>query len=576
VRQCATALLKRATFPADATSVSFSRVTAVPAVLLCLGALTYALAVPGAASAAPLQCDASALRGTILGAAAIEPVTANRGATACATKSAGGSQAAALLSALPLNADVLGASTFVTPAGTANDKQAALAQGGLASLRIKALPTLPITLPTAAIPPELLTLSVPLASLTSQIPLLGPLLALLPGLPASLDFDLKPAIDALLPNGQLPSLDLVSIGAATAYAGASCQNGKAVPFGTTQVADVKVLGQTLPVDQLTNQALNLIDTQNIDLGTLDLTKITLPLGLSGALAGILNPLLSTIQSVVLGPLVDALPTISIPAAIANITLTPSSQTIANGTLVQRGPHLQVSIAGQSIADVILGEATVGTTGVDCTPAAVPPPSTPPQSAADLALQCTSRRLVLVDVLNQNGRVKLLGAADRKLVGKTVGLRLAAGGKTVATAKVKSDGSFSATAPLPPKAIRDTNKARYQAFIGKERSLDLKLSRRMVVSSLTSSRGKVRIAGRVVRPLAKSVASITLTRRLSCKKNEVVKRFKPKADGTFAVTVDAPDDATAAVYRMSTFVRWTTKTNTTSPTFTLPRGVNLDR
>jgi hypothetical protein len=574
VRRYATALLKRAAFPADGTPVAFSRVTAVPALLLSLGALAYALAAPGIASAAPLQCDASALRGTILGAPAIEPITANRGATACATKAAGGSQAAALLSALPLNADVLGASTFVTPAGTANEKQAALAQGGLANLRIKALPTLPITLPTAAIPPELLTLSVPLTSLTSQIPILGPALALLPGLPASLDFDLKPAIDALLPNGQLPNLDLVSVGAATAYAGASCQNGKAVPFGTTQVADVKVLGQTLPVDQLANQALNLIDTQNIDLSTLDLTKITLPLDLSTTLAGILNPVLSTIQSVVLGPLVDALPTISIPAAIANVKLTPSSQTIAGGTLVQRGPHLEVSIAGQSIADVVLGEATVGTTGVDCTPAAVPPRT--PQSAADLALQCTSRRLVLVDVLNQNGRVKLLGAADRALVGKTVGLRLAAGGKTVATAKVKADGSFSTTAPLPPKAIRNTNKARYQAFIGKEKSLDLKLSRRMVVSSLTSSRGKVRISGRVIKPLAKSVASITLTRRLSCKKSEVVKRFKPKADGTFAITVDAPDDATAAVYRMSTFVRRTTKTNTTSPTYTLPRGVNLDR
>lgn len=538
------------------------------ALALCAGALLAA--TPSPAAAAGLQCDASALRGTILGAATIEPVTANRGAGACADQAAGGAQAAALLSALPLNASVLGASTFVTPAGTAREKQAALAIGGLANLTVKALPTLPITLPTASIPPEVLTQTITLPAL----PLLDPLNVILNLLLPSreLTLDLKPAIDALLPNGQLPNVDLVSVGAATAYAGASCVAGRSTPYGVTQVADVKVLGQTLPVDAAATQALNLIDTANIDLSTIDLSKIVLPDTLLGSLTA---PLLTQLQSL-LGPLLN-LPTIAIPATVANVRLTPGSQsTRTDGTLVQRGPRLEVSIAGQSIADVILGEATVGGTAtVDCTPAAAPVPDVP-ASAADLALQCTTRRLVLVDVLRQGGMVKLLGAADRKLAGRTVGLRLAATGRTVATAKVAEDGSFSALAPLPPKAIRDTNRARYQAVLGKERSLDLKLSRRMLVSSLTARGGRVRISGRVILPLARPVASITLTRRLSCKRSEVVRRFRPKADGTFSVTVDAPDDTSAAVYRMSTSVRRTTRSNTTSPTYTLPRGVNLDR
>ncbi len=538
-------------------------------------AVCSVLATAQTASAAPLQCDASALRGTILGQGALEPVTANRGATACATTVAGGAVAAQALAALPLNANILGAATRVTPAGTANEKQAALAQGGVTGLTVKALPTLPITLPTASIPANLLSLTVPISSLTS-LPVVGLLIQAVPGLPSSLTFDLKPAIDALLPNGQLPNLDLLNVGAAVAYAGASCKNGVATPFGATQIADVKVLGQTLPTDTAADQSLSLIDTANIDLSKLDLTKVTLPAGLSTALANVLNPLLATIQTAVLKPLVAALPTIQIPATLARVKITPSSQTLgANGaSLVQRGPRIEVSVAGTSVADVVLGEATVGTTGVDCTPAAAPP--APPTTANDLALACTKRRLVLVDVLTQGSRVKLLGAADRKLAGQTVSLRLASTGKVVATAKVKADGGFVAYAPLPPKAVRTTNAARYQATLGKEKSLDLKLARRMVVSYLTAKDGKVTIAGRVILPLTKPLSSITLTRVVSCKKRETVKRFKPKSDGTFSVTVAAPEGQDAAVYRLATRVRRTARSKATSPTFTLPRGVNLTR
>lgn len=541
---------------------------------VALGAGLVALAAPAGASAA-FQCDASALRGSVLGAPALEPVTANRTGTVCTSQSAGGAAAAALLSALPLNASVLGASTYVTPAGTANDKQAVLAQGGLGSLTVKALPTLPITLPTATIPANLQSITVPLGSITSALPpLVATAINLLPGLPANLTFDLSAAINGILPNGQLPNVDLFSVGAATAYAGANCSGGQARTFGLAQTADITVLGQKLPTEALVDQTLDL-DTGKAILSSLDLTKIPLPTGLPTALTNLLAPVLSTIQTAVLKPLVAALPDVPLPVAVAEVKLTPSSQsTSATGRLVQRGPHLQVSIAGQSIVDVVLGEATVSASGIDCTvPAAAP---AVPESAADLALACTSRRLVLVDVLQEGGRVKLLGAADRKLAGRTVALRLAATGKTVATAKVAADGSFSATAPLPPAKIRGTNKARYQAAVGSEKSLDLKLARRMIVSAVSARGGKVTIAGRVVLPLANPRANITLTRRLSCKRSEVVKRFKPAADGTFKVTVDAPDDATAAVYRMSTVVRRTTSSNTTSPTYTLPRGVNLTR
>jgi hypothetical protein len=549
-----------------------SRAHPCPAHRLATATATAAalVALTGAtpATAAPLQCHASALRGSVLGQAALEPVTANRGGTACATEAAGGAAAAQALAALPLNAGVLGASTFVTPAGTPKEKQAALAQGGLADLRVKALPTLPITLPTASIPAGVLTQTVALPALSLLDPLNVVLNLLLPS--RQLKLDLKPAIDALLPGGALPNLDLISVGAATAYAGATCQSGEPVPFGLTQVGDVKVLGQTIPTDTAVTRALTLLETSAIDLSTIDLSKVTLPAGLLG---GLTAPLLAQLQGLI-KPLLN-LPTVVIPPTAANVTVTPSSQTLngARTRLVQQGPRVSVSILGQSIADVVLGEAVVGTDGVDCTPAAADVPVTSP---ADLALACTTRRLVLVDVLAQGSRVKLLGAADRRLAGRTVSLRLAATGKTVATAKVARDGSFSAFAPLPPKAIRSTNAARYQAVLGKEKSLDLKLARRMIMNSLTAKRGKVTISGRVVGPLSRPPASITLTRRVSCKENEVIKRFKPRADGTFSVTVAAPTGEDAAVYRLATRVRRTARSATTSPTFTLPRGVNLTR
>ena len=68
--------------------------------------------------------------------------------------------------------------------------------------------------------------------------------------------------------------------------------------------------------------------------------------------------------------------------------------------------------------------------------------------------------------------------------------------------------------------------------------------------------------------------VSFKRRVSCRKTEVVTRFKPKADGTFTVGRPAPEGQLAAVYRMETAVRKTTRNPKTYPTFTLPRYVDL--
>ena len=148
--------------------------------------------------------------------------------------------------------------------------------------------------------------------------------------------------------------------------------------------------------------------------------------------------------------------------------------------------------------------------------------------------------------------------------------------TVAHAKVAKDGTFDTTAPLPPLSLRDTNDARYMAKLGKEESINLKLRRRMIIESMTAKGRRVTITGRVVRPLASPVRAITLKRQVSCTKDTVVTRFKPRSNGRFKVTVTAPKNLGTAVYRMTTKVRNSSTGRSLFDTFTLPRAVDLDR
>jgi hypothetical protein len=196
-----------------------------------------------------------------------------------------------------------------------------------------------------------------------------------------------------------------------------------------------------------------------------------------------------------------------------------------------------------------------------------------EAASALALGCSARKLVLIDVLQHDGRVSLLGAAAPDLVGDQVAIRYAASGKIVAKAVVGEDGFFGTTAPLPAASVRDTNRARYQASIDGQSSLDLKLTRRMIVQSISSANGSVTIRGRVVGPLADPIAKIYVEREVSCTSKVQVKGLLPAANGTFSVTLAAPTDSQAAEYRAVTRVRLDTASAKTYPTATLPRVVS---
>ena len=103
---------------------------------------------------------------------------------------------------------------------------------------------------------------------------------------------------------------------------------------------------------------------------------------------------------------------------------------------------------------------------------------------------------------------------------------------------------------------------------------LKLHRRMLVKSMRSRHGKITIAGQVVQPLTAPVKTVVVKRRVSCRDWKVVKRFKPRSDGTFTVKLPAPRTATPPSYRMTTRVKLYAYLTKTYPTFTLPRYVDL--
>ena len=363
--------------------------------------------------------------------------------------------------------------------------------------------------------------------------------------------DLRPALEALIQPRALPELDLLRVQAARAVATGSCVSGVPRLSGSSSLASASVNGVELGLERAVTETVRLIDSQTIDPSTVDISRIVRPPNVD----------LSALQLVV-QPVLDALPNVTVPATVARVRVVPGERIESGTRLVLRALRAEITIAGQRLAEVVAGEAIVGAGDVSC------------GGVADLALQCTLRRLVLIDVYEQAGRVRLLGAADRRYVGRRVRIRSLADGTTVARPRVRRDGTFAATAPLPDARVRDTNRARYEAAIRKQRSMRLKLARRMQVTEMRSRGGSVTIAGRVIGPLTQPVRTVLVKRRVTCRDWKVVKRFRPGTDGRFRVRLKAPRDGEAAVYRMTTRVKlydWLAKTY---PTFTLPRYVDL--
>jgi DNA-binding beta-propeller fold protein YncE len=214
-----------------------------------------------------------------------------------------------------------------------------------------------------------------------------------------------------------------------------------------------------------------------------------------------------------------------------------------------------------------GQTTITTAGN------TPGIATTAQAVEELLLACTKRPLVLNDVLAHGDRVLLEGSAANDLRGKKVEI-VFDGHEHVATATIAADGEFSTSAPLPPARLRDSNSARYMAVLGSQRSLDLKLTRRLILEPPKFSGGTVALVGQVLPPLPKPVASVSVRQQLECGKATMVGTFKPSRDGRFHITLKVPASAKAALYTLMSTIVAKPGTKHGFATYSLPLPVLL--
>ena len=520
--------------------------TFIPKSVITLAATAAAVA-PAPAQAAPAAgfgCSASTLRADVLGTVA-EPVrTGSAGACETATQAL----------------DALGAplASGAVSARTAASGDRALASTSLTGLRAGSLGALAPQLPQVALPAGLGALPVPL-----------PASAQLLGLPALVTVDARDAARALVRERRLPDVPLVGADLVELGVGAACDAGRAVLDSLATVEGLTAAGVPLASDRPLDTAVPLAPAQLVDFSALDVAAVKLPAGLSFA-----DPVTGAILRAAVQDAVAGLPSASVPAELARVVVEPARREGGDGSLRQLGPRVRVEALGRQLADVTLGDALVSALGDVCAvpeapaPAAAAPDLSP---ATELALSCAKSDVVLTDVVEKDGKVKLVGVADARFVGRTISLVLTDTGTTVATAVVQPDGWFRARAPLPANAIRWTNRARYQAVIDGERSLALKLHRRMRISRMKPAGDTITITGRIYGRTAGD--EVVISRREGCTRDVAVTTVKPDPDGRWRVTLPVPEGVAAATYRATTQVRKGDNPKRFR-TFTLPGHVAL--
>ncbi len=205
-------------------------------------------------------------------------------------------------------------------------------------------------------------------------------------------------------------------------------------------------------------------------------------------------------------------------------------------------------AGSGTSTTTTTSATTGTTSSATTPGI----ASTPKAIEEVLLGCSGSQLVLNDVFIQGGHVAISGSAAKSLVGKKVKI-LFDERKQVAMATVGTDGQFATTAPLPSAKLQNSLASRYRAEVGKLRSLNLKLTRRLRLEPPKASGMTVTLSGQVTLPLTKPIAPIAVEEQLECGKATIVKSSTPAASGRFHITVTVPAGAKAGIFRLKSKV-----------------------
>lgn len=207
------------------------------------------------------------------------------------------------------------------------------------------------------------------------------------------------------------------------------------------------------------------------------------------------------------------------------------------------------------------------------PEAPKAPEIPKNVTEQAPLICDKRQMTLLDVVRRGRSVRVSGATVARHQGRTVAIRFLGTGKVVARVRVGDDGLFAARVPAPAERyLQGSSSTRYRAEIGKARSVPMRLLRRMSITSVRRSGGRMTFAGAVQRPLSSTYRTVTIRQRLDCAHTRVVARGKVRANGRFSLTFSHREANVAGVYRAETMVPSSARSRKLNRTFTLPRFV----
>ena len=326
-----------------------------------------------ASAASSYQCEASALRGQVLTAPAIEPITANKG-TRVLPRAEGRARVGA---AAPLGVSALFAETGLTGAsGDGARRRSPRATGGVADLRLG--------------PAIDLGANLPVEQALADLPALhraGPLGT----------FDLKPAVLAALQ----PSAEVLRVQVAVAYASARCTNGALALSGLVEAARAS-----------SSRAWTCRPT-----GRRRRTVQVVGGGCDRSLAARsrCSSRPASTRALVTTAL-NALPTIPVPPSLGRLRITPNQEIRTATSVTERALQVQLELGGQSIVDLVLGEAIVAQQRDPVRSAATPPP---PRWRARRGAWCWPTSSPAAAVCGCSG------SPDPKLIGKRVTIRFTA-------------------------------------------------------------------------------------------------------------------------------------------------------
>jgi hypothetical protein len=210
-------------------------------------------------------------------------------------------------------------------------------------------------------------------------------------------------------------------------------------------------------------------------------------------------------------------------------------------------------------------AAEGRITIKVTPTGAPPPPTVTGSSTVLKLgPCPAGELTLLNVRRIGSRVLVTALAERTLAGAPV--NIVEGGIVIARPKIQRDGTVRVRVPIPSK--RGGRVLRYQATLGRLRSRNVRLNRKMITTSAKLQNGKIVLKGRVVgapkgtRPLVRLLA-----RKRGCgTRNTQIGRARLHSDGTFRVSGPPLAGVDIAVYQARVRLH---RKNTT---FSLPQTI----